>query len=90
MELKDVYQKRNIKFTDRFGEVDRFVDKYYNYLINDWIVRKRISSIISMLEALEDNIFKMIGSLGIEKLNVEKNIKKHEKMKKKLISEKLK
>lgn len=51
-ELKDVYQQREISLSGPTGKFDRFVEVYYNYLINDWIVRERISSIISMMEAL--------------------------------------
>lgn len=72
-ELKDIFShKTNILVVDA-RKFDNFIKVYYNYLINDWIIRERISSIISMMEAMEDEIIRLLNTIDYkEKLNSEK------------------
>ncbi|PHN02366.1 hypothetical protein CRP01_32495 [Flavilitoribacter nigricans DSM 23189 = NBRC 102662] len=51
-ELEDIYPQRETSLSSRTTKFDRFVEVYYNYLINDWIIRDRISSVIAMMAEL--------------------------------------
>ncbi|MBX2877587.1 MAG: hypothetical protein KTR30_36045 [Saprospiraceae bacterium] len=58
-EVEDIYLHQKISLISRASKFESFVEVYHNYLINDWIIRSRISSVISMMESLRDEIQKL-------------------------------
>ena len=70
-ELHDIFEQNKINLVSNIGQFDSFVDVYYNYLINDWVIRSRISSILSMISALHDEVTRMGNIL----VNVEHKLK---------------
>ncbi len=70
-ELHDIFKQNKINLVSNIGQFDSFVDVYYNYMINDWVIRSRISSILSMISALHDEVTRMGNILQ----NVEKKLK---------------
>ncbi|NRB52586.1 MAG: hypothetical protein HRU41_33300 [Saprospiraceae bacterium] len=58
-EVEDIYLHTKISLISRASKFESFVEVYHNYLINDWIIRSRISSVISMIESLRDEIQKL-------------------------------
>ena len=58
-EVEDIYLHQKISLISRASKFESFVEVYHNYLINDWIIRSRISSVINMIESLRDEIQKL-------------------------------
>jgi len=70
-ELEDVHENQKFYLSTNTIKFNIFIESYNNYLINDWIVRNKLSSIISLLEALLDDIIRLLNTLQ-QKTNANK------------------
>lgn len=73
-EVEDIYLHQKISLISRASKFESFVEVYHNYLINDWIIRSRISSVINMMESLRDEIQKLAQAVDEKDRMVKKNI----------------
>ena len=83
-ELADIYIQKKIKIQNQLHRFESILEGYYNYLINDWIVRKRISSALNMMEALKDDLHRVTITLEREANHLENDIHRLEKQKQEL------
>lgn len=84
-ELRDVYKHRNIDLVSSLDQFQNFTRTYYDYLINDWIVKNRIYNTLSMLESLKDGITRRLRSLDVEDVRVKSQIETINEKKKRII-----
>jgi len=84
-ELRDVYKHRNVDLVSSLDQFQNFTRTYYDYLINDWIVKNRIYNTLSMLESLKDGITRILRSLDVEDVLVKSQIETIQERKKRVI-----
>ena len=65
-ELHDIHAPDKIEMHEHETKFDSFIDVYHNHLINDWIIRNRISSTISMMEAIDDEITRLLHTISVK------------------------
>lgn len=84
-ELRDVYKHRNVDLVSSLDQFQNFTRAYYDYLINDWIVKNRIYNTLAMLESLKDGITRILRSLDVEDVLVKSQIETIQERKKRII-----
>ncbi len=84
-ELRDVYKHRNVDLVSSLDQFQNFTRTYYDYLINDWIVKNRIYNTLAMLESLKDGITRILRSLDVEDVLVKSQIETIQERKKRII-----
>ena len=62
-ELEDVHEHNHISLLNNTIKFEIFIKSYNNYLINDWVVRKKLSSILTLIEALKDDVIRLLNTL---------------------------
>jgi len=62
-ELEDIHDHSKVQLLSNTIKFESFVNSYNNYLINDWVIRKKLSSIIGLIEALQDDILRLINTI---------------------------
>ncbi len=86
-ELEDVHESKRLQTATNTIKFDLFIKAYNNHLINDWIVRKKLSSTIHLMEAMMDEVVRLLNTLDHKKtINTHKTAEK-EKEKLTLIKE---
>ena len=73
-ELLDVYKQKKIKIHRQASPFETIIEGYYNYLINDWIVKKRITNAIHLMQALKDHLNQVLRSLESEESQLNEKI----------------
>ena len=73
-QLEDIYAVRSIKRFSRFEEFHHFNDIYYDRLISDWIVKKKIISSINFLIGTNDSVERVISTLTNQRNLTDRNI----------------
>jgi len=87
--LEDIYGQRNLSLISPIGKFDNFIDVYHNYFINDWIIRNRISSVISMMEALLDEVSRLYQTIERKEWETNQQIKRNEVRRRELLRREL-
>lgn len=77
-ELEDIYGYRHLSLISPISKFDNFMEVYHNYLINDWIIRNRTHSVISMMEALLDKVIRLYQTIERKEWETNDRIVKHE------------
>lgn len=85
-ELEDVHESRIMHLETKSIKFDLFIDAYNNYLINDWVVRKKLSSTLALMEALMDDVVRLLNTLEQKKMVNTKQIDDKEKLKFQLLN----
>lgn len=80
-ELDDVYTHEKFNLYRNLRQFNGFVDTYTNFLINDWVIRGKISNMISMMESLFDEIIRLMSSLERKQQKIEQSIEEAEEQK---------
>jgi len=86
-ELRDIYLQHNIRQFRGIEQFQNLSSGYYDNLINDWIVRHRISNSLNMIGSLHDGLVRALASLKQEESRVEEKIRYLEMRKKSIILE---
>lgn len=73
-QLEDIYEVRSIKRFSKFEEFQHFNDIYYDRLISDWIVKKRLSSSINFLKGTNDSVERVISTLKNQQILTNRNL----------------
>ena len=84
-ELQDIYTLRDIKILQGIDNIDRVMKIYYDNLISDWVVKKRIYNSLHTIESLNDRVIRTLGSLDQEENQAIKKIVYLEDRKKEVI-----
>ncbi len=86
-ELRDIYIQHDIRQFRGIEQFQNLSNGYYDHLINDWIVRHRISHSLNMIGSLHDGLVRALESLKCEESRVEEKIRYLELRKKGIILE---
>ncbi len=62
-ELEDIYKSDTLNLMAHSVRFDSYVESYHNYLINDWVVKEKLASIIDLIEALHSYILRLLGAV---------------------------
>lgn len=89
-QLEDIYKYRSIKRISKFEEFQHFNDIYYDRLISDWIVKKKISSSINFLVGTNDSVERVISTLKNQINLTDRNLKYLKSRQKEVILESIK
>lgn len=86
-ELMDVYKKQDFNLDDvlQVSEFNKFLKKFYDNMITDWIVRKGLSNTIHQMETIWSKSARILKMLRTEKRKILKEIKAYQQEKKELI-----
>ncbi len=71
-ELRDVFQDQLFRFGTTLDQFQNFSETYYDHLINDWVIKKRIAGTVSLIENLKDTLARLLQSLVNEEGKVKK------------------
>lgn len=64
-ELKDIFQhQERFVFSFEVDTFSRFTDIFFDNLISDWVVQRRIQNAMASVQATHDKIDRLVGSLG--------------------------
>lgn len=86
-ELEDVYQFKSIKRVNKVAELKHFNEIYYDYLISDWIIRKKIVSTLNYLYGVRDTLQRIDQTLNAQLRKTEQDIGYLKKRKQEIILE---
>ncbi len=89
-QLEDIYSFRSIKRFSKFEEFLHFNDIYYDRLISDWIVKKKISSSINFLIGTNDSVELVITTLKNQQTLTDRNVEYLKSRQKEVIFESIK
>lgn len=89
-QLEDIYKFRSIKRISKFEEFQHFNDIYYDRLISDWIVKKKISSSINFLIGTNDSVERVIATLKNQQILTDRNVNYLKSRQKEVILESIK
>ena len=64
-QLEDIYKFKAIKRVSKFEEFQHFNDIYYDLLISDWIVKRKISNSINFLIGTNDSVERVLSLIHI-------------------------
>lgn len=67
IELEDIYKNHGYHLSINLDKLTAFTKKYYNYLINDWIIYEKINVAAKNMKDLEIQILDIISRLEREK-----------------------
>ncbi len=84
-ELMDIYSHRDIKILRGIDNIDRVMKIYYDNLISDWVVKKRIYNSLHTIESLNDRVLRTLASLEQEERQANQKITYLEKRKKEML-----
>jgi len=73
-ELNDIYDHQQITGSYHFHDFGNFTEVYYNRLIADWVIKKRIKNSKQNVEGVYDSVSMISSSLTLEIEKVEKKI----------------
>ena len=65
-ELKDIYDHQKITGSYHFHDFGNFTEVYYNRLIADWVIQKRIKNSKQNVEGVNDSVSMISSSLTYE------------------------
>jgi len=72
LELEDIYKNHGYLLVEKLQTLSPFTKKYYNFLINDWIIYEKINVAATSMLDLERKILGIINKLEYEeKRNIE-------------------
>lgn len=89
-QLEDIYHYRAIKRITKFEEFQHFNDIYYDRLISDWIVKKKIGSSINFLIGTNDSVERVISTLKNQQILTDRNVQYLKSRQKEVILESIK
>ena len=86
-EIRDVYPDfEGFRFNLDLGKFNTFVDVFFDNLISDWIIQRRIVNSLNDVLSLRDKAIRINGSLDIDKKKANHSLEEYEEEKDELIS----
>lgn len=86
-ELADVYGRQDFNVVLDLDGMSSFADLFFDNLITDWIVQRKIQNSLANVSAVHDKVKRTVASLEVEVKNIEDSILKMEDRKKQIILE---
>lgn len=86
-ELTDVYGRQNYEVNLNMDDLSSFSNVFFNNLISDWIVQKKINNALANVHSVADYIKRTMDSLELEIKKLEETIIKMEDRKKEIVLE---
>jgi len=86
-ELTDVYGRQDYDVNLNMDDLSSFTNVFFNNLISDWIVQKKINNAMANVNSVADYIKRTMDSLELEVKKLEKTIIKIEDRKKEIVLE---
>ncbi|MEL6867587.1 MAG: hypothetical protein AAFP19_24395 [Bacteroidota bacterium] len=83
-ELKDIYKYQKRPIIHHYEDFNHFTDIYYNRLVSDWIIRKKVQSALSNVEGTQDSVIRIVNALKHE-LKLTEEAMEHLEEKKKIL-----
>ena len=63
-ELRDIFQDyERLEFSLKLDSFSRFTDIFFDNLISDWVVQRRIQNALSSVLSSRDKVYRLVGSL---------------------------
>lgn len=89
-ELRDVYNLtgkdlKEVEFSLYLDSFTKFTDIFFDNLISDWIVQRKISNTIHSLDSLRDKVLRIKMSLGREYKKLKPNLEELERQREELL-----
>jgi len=84
-ELYDVYGRQNFEAVLNLDGLSSFTDLFFDNLITDWIVQRKIQNSLSKVSSVHDKVKRTVDSLSLEIQNIETKILKMEERKNQVI-----
>ncbi len=75
-ELKDVFKVKGLKYYSEYSEFEQFTAIYYDNLITDWVLSKKIINVILNVETVRDIVNLQLRALRSDKTKARKEIEK--------------
>ncbi len=88
-ELEDIYRYKSIRRFHRIEEFQHFHGIYYDRLISDWIIQKKLVSTVSNLIGIQDSVKQIVATLKIQLQQTERANEYLEQRKKEVLIGKL-
>lgn len=85
LELEDIYKNHGFNLSLNLDSLVGFTKKYYNYLINDWIIYEKINVAAKTMNELEVKILEIIDKLEQENIDNKARLKGFETEKQRLL-----
>lgn len=89
-ELSDVFIDTKHEFSTYSNIFKNFKERYYNHIIGDWVVKKRLSNTIEETESIDFRILEVIRKMVKSEEIVLADLENQQKIKRRLILESLK
>ena len=86
-ELTDVYGRQNYDINLNMDDLSGFANMFFNNLISDWIVQKKINNAMANVNSVADYIKRTMDALELEVKKLEEAIIKIEDRKKEIVIE---
>ncbi len=86
-ELTDVYGRQNYEVNLNMDDLSNFANVFFNNLISDWIVQKKINNALANVVSVADYVKRTMDSLEIEVKKLEEQIVQMEDRKKEIVLE---
>ncbi len=84
-DLRDLHGFDGLNFTIHFESFNRFTDIFFDNLISDWIIQKKIQNALTNVQTVKDKVLRINQSLGAEIQQCELDIEALTAERKKLV-----
>jgi len=86
-ELADINGKQDFNFRFDFGGFNSFLNEFFDNLISDWIINKKIATALNSVVSTQAKVKRIVFSLEVDIKNAESEILKREDQVKELIKD---
>jgi len=86
-ELADINGKQDFNFRFDFGGFNSFLNEFFDNLISDWIINKKIATALNSVVSTQAKVKRIVFSLEVDIKNAESEILKREDQVKQLIKD---
>ena len=86
-ELADINGKQDFNFRFDFGGFNSFLNEFFDNLISDWIINKKIATALNSVVSTQSKVKRIVYSLEVDIKNAESEILKREDQVKELIKD---
>ncbi|MFK8104426.1 MAG: hypothetical protein AB8G15_18005 [Saprospiraceae bacterium] len=86
-ELRDIFQgQESFAFSFQVNSFSRFTDIFFDNLISDWVVQRRIKNAMASVQSTHDKIHRLVGSITARIPQIKKENRAIRKQKKEILS----
>ncbi|MEL6863007.1 MAG: hypothetical protein AAFP19_01250 [Bacteroidota bacterium] len=85
-ELRDVFRDvRRMDFSLQIGDFNRFTDIFFDNLISDWIIQRKIHNALSTVSSVRDRVVRLLGNLDRRFIQFDQQLQELEAERKQLV-----